>query len=174
MELAEIKKKTRLIWYTSPEDIGYTDELKVIPHIEEQFIDMPDYWSFRIYGNIKVAFDWDGTLKKYPYHFKRLIEKLKNGGAKVFLITGRPPSNMPKVLELTDHIGIKLDAYYNYPFEYDVSEFDYHRSCEIGEWKGKICRDLGIDVIFEDMFLHSKLIIRNSPETICLMPFGKT
>lgn len=88
---------------------------------------------------MKIAFDLDGTISKYPSQFLRLASKLKSSGCDVFVLTAAagelPPKERPnEVKRRLERIG-----WGGFPI----------LCCESSE-KPSICEKTGVDFLIDD------------------------
>lgn len=82
-----------------------------------------------------VFFDIDGTLTSFTTHevpqsTRQAIEALKSKGVKVFIATGRPPSQMGVVL---DRLGIDFDGYMTMTGQYCFDDNGYLEQHDISK-----------------------------------------
>jgi len=117
---------------------------------------------------VTYGFDLDGTITSHPAAFAALMESLVKQGHVVLVISGAL-SHMPLTKEdKTDQmrmLSAKIEPMIHYhdlivPTEKTVEE--------VAKAKGRICRELAVDLMFEDDLDYIRWIKRYSPLTACV------
>lgn len=98
-----------------------------------------------------VGIDMDGTITKHPELFRILVKGLQAEGNSVHIITCRLEPEA--VVESLNALGIGFDEVHT-----PVPEKDF---MTVGEWKAEVCREVGVDIMFED-----------SPDVLVSLPEG--
>jgi hypothetical protein len=84
---------------------------------------------------MRVGLDLDGLLDEQPEFFRLLSGALRDGGHHVAILTYRDPASRARTEAQLADLGIRYD------------EVHFARSLED---KGRLCRELAIDVYFDD------------------------
>lgn len=119
----------------------------------------------------KIAYDYDHTLTRSPDVLSCFV---RCPDAKSYIMTGRPNSERDTIVSSLVEMGIDPDffeAILCYPVEYRMAEFGHVLMANIAKWKAETCRDMGIDVIFEDNMGVVKPIAELSPKTLVMLLF---
>ncbi len=115
------------------------------------------------------AFDFHGSIQRYPQFFKPMMKKFKHVGDRVYILSGSPLSKLSK--ELSD-AGYCKDLHYDEA----LSVVDWIKAKghtmwqnDLGNWethddiwwpsKSQICDEYKIDIIWDDKiqyFEHCK------------------
>lgn len=90
--------------------------------------------KFKSNGKIKVGLDLDGTITDFPDFFAALSQ---NPQFEVHVITGRGEEHKNVTIAELQKYGIRYDA--------------LHLVDAIWHKKGEICKELGIQIMFDDM-----------------------
>jgi hypothetical protein len=88
-----------------------------------------------------LAIDVDGMLLSYPKFFQAFFPAMQAAGSKVGILTGRPESQKDTLTEQLKALGIAPDFFVAKPDDSTLPN---------GAFKAIACRDLGIDVLFDD------------------------
>jgi len=88
-----------------------------------------------------IALDLDGIVFSYPGFFQTFAAAMQAAGNKVGILTGRPQSQKDALLEQLKSLGIAPDFFIGKPDDSQLPN---------GVFKAIACRDLGIDVLFDD------------------------
>ncbi len=108
-----------------------------------------------------VALDIDGTIDQHPEFFAHLSRSLVESGHRVVVITFR---------ENAGETAAALDAWGVRYHELIVNDLDEQLAVGVLEWKGVVCRRLGVDVFFED----DLEVLAHIPESVvCFSPFAR-
>jgi len=147
-------------WYTSYEK-GDIDERQQRPKVPGTH-------------NIKVAFDFDGTLTKDPKTFQRLIHKIVAGGGKAYLVTGRCDLDKNEVLAFCKMHRLKFHETHFYPIPYRSNWIRWDGTLEvrIGMWKAKMLKKIGVDIVIDDSPIHIRQIRKVLKNILILIPCG--
>jgi hypothetical protein len=92
---------------------------------------------------VKIAFDVGGVLSKYPRHFTRLMEALRDAGHELHVISDMHPRE--KILEALRRNGFLLTGLVAEGSVHSADYANYGEAC-----KAALCRDLGIDALVDD------------------------
>jgi len=122
-------------------------------------------------GNIKVSVDFDNTLTAYPELFARLIHKIRKGGGKIYILTGRPLQDKQIIEDYLVANSIEFDFIETFPIEYQDFEKDSILDSLIGQFKGQRIEEIGIDIHIDDLPAHIKQIRKRNPELLVLRPW---
>lgn len=95
---------------------------------------------------IKVGLDMDGTITDFPDFFAALASSEK---FEIHIITGRGEEHRQQTIEELNKFGVRYDHMHFVDATWDK--------------KGKICKDLGIQIMFDDM---DEFIKHISPDTM--------
>jgi hypothetical protein len=139
-----------------PWDKDFKEEFSIPPQLEEKFRT----------GNIRIGVDFDCTLDKAPYLFKRLFDKVRACGGKVFLLTGREYKDeisMRDVLQFVSFFDIGLDGIFFYDLESHLGD-----RFKIACWKLAKIQELGIEVFIDDDPIVFTLLRRKLPQLLIL------
>ena len=88
-----------------------------------------------------IGCDLDGMLLRFPRFFQAFVPAMQHAGDKVGILTGRPSSEVGTPTEQLKALGIAPDFF--------IAKPDDSTLCN-GVFKAIACRDLGIDVLFDD------------------------
>lgn len=114
-----------------------------------------------------VAFDIDGTLTSNPEMMRRLISSLRAAGHQVSILTGSiGPGDLNTRQEQLKRLGIFRDIHFR-----ELCICEGANIQEVADGKGVFCRDLCVDMIFEDSPLYLTAVRRISPTTVCWITF---
>ena len=118
-----------------------------------------------------VAFDFDHTLTRSPaaLHCLALSPKSKS-----YIMTGRPNSERQTIIDWLRDKNIEPSIFEDilcYPEEYAMKDFGHELMHKIAIWKAGLCRDMGINIIFEDNMGVVKPIASISPKTLVMLLF---
>lgn len=110
-----------------------------------------------------IGIDIDGTITKYPELFMELGRVIKADGGNVYIITGLGRAGL--IDRLDKYTWFKDTSWYDRIItteEYNADERSLIGKVEsneeiVGRFKQRICLELGIDVMFDDMAsIHRK------------------
>jgi len=104
-------------------------------------------------SQLNVACDLDRTVFSFPKFFKDFFEAMQAGHNKVGILTARGTSQKKELVEAVKTIGINPDFFITMPDDLR----DTHMG--VGIFKGKICKDLNIDILFDDFVYSDPKII---------------
>ena len=108
-----------------------------------------------------VALDIDGTIDRHPEFFAHLSQSLLSAGHRVVVITFR---------ENEGETAAALDAWGVRYHELIVNDLAEQHEVGVLEWKGVVCRRLGVEVFFED----DHEVLEHVPESVvCFSPFAR-
>src|SRR6266566_4899474 len=93
---------------------------------------------------MRIAVDLDGTILSFPDFFKEFFKAMQSTGNSVGILTRRPDEESKKMIEVLASMGIKPDFYVGMPRGIDKKNYP------AGIFKGIACKDLEIDVLFDD------------------------
>lgn len=111
---------------------------------------------------MNVALDIDDTITRHPEFFAFLSKVLRDGGHKVFIITFR--HDEPDTRKDLKSMGITFDKLV-------VASGEELERVGFCEWKGNVCKELDVDIMFEDMVGVAKRI----PDSVLtFIPFNKS
>jgi hypothetical protein len=103
-----------------------------------------------------LALDLDDTITTWPDALRVFAQAARNAGGTVTIITLRRDQESA-VADLA-----------RYEITYDRLEtLPQDRTRRVFEWKAEVCRDLGVDVLVDDMPEIANLI---EPRTLVLVP----
>jgi hypothetical protein len=108
---------------------------------------------------MNVALDIDDTITRHPEFFAFLSKALKDAGHKVFVISYRADYEFTKA-ELAEYGVVYDDLILAGNMDLGLQGFY--------KWKAGMCRELKIDVFFEDMPEVANIV---DESTICFVPF---
>lgn len=116
---------------------------------------------------MKLALDIDHTITAHPEFFRFLAQSWVRNGGDVHFITARKPSQRLDTFTQLIALGfgnILLDDRSNfhiYPHEYiwpwPSQEYEDTLRGLHSEWKAMKCRELGIDVVYDDCALNIQM-----------------
>ena len=114
----------------------------------------------------KIAFDVDGTITKNPDLFRLMMKALKDW-AKIYILTGNGNNYMPREKRLAqlESLGITPDCYDELVIAYAKGEIDPPIK-EVAIEKGRLCKELGIDVLIDDMHSYCEQAKKQCGEKI--------
>jgi len=87
------------------------------------------------------CFDLDETIYSFPKFFSEFINGLQKLGYKVGIMTANKERDKEANLKLLDKLSISPDFYIGKPDGFKGSN---------GIFKGKACKELNVDVLFDD------------------------
>lgn len=104
---------------------------------------------------MKIGFDIDGTLERFPTLYSLLIKFLKIFGTQIFIITGRSRLDgigltnfqMQKWEIPSDHIFLRED----YQGFLKPNDYKCNIDKQIGISKARLCKKLGVTLMVDDM-----------------------
>jgi len=105
-----------------------------------------------------IGLDLDDTITRHPAFFACIATALRAAGHRVVVITHRAdPSDARRTLETlgVPHDGLHCQS---------RADRDRHGLA----WKALVCRELGVDVMFEDC---PETVRHIGPGTVCFVPF---
>jgi hypothetical protein len=108
---------------------------------------------------MNVAFDIDDTITRCPQFFALISQALKAAGHGVYIISYR--SGQGAVEQEMDSYGIVFDRVV-LPSDEDFDRFGFY------EWKVHACRELKIDIFFEDM---PEVVNKLDPSVVTFVPY---
>ena len=111
---------------------------------------------------MRVALDIDETITKHPEFFAFLSKALMDAGHRVFIVTFR--WHREETERDLAQMGI---SYHELHLEEDQEVF---RHTGFYEWKANKCRELGVDVLFEDMTPVAHLL---DGDVLTFVPYDK-
>jgi len=105
---------------------------------------------------MKIGIDVDGTLRTYPEFFTTLGRLFRADGHEVYIITGLGKAKATE--KLSEVEAIYGTEFYNALFssaEYNESEraligVVQENELIVGIFKQRLCRQLGVDIMFDD------------------------
>lgn len=95
---------------------------------------------------IKIGLDMDGTITDFPDFFAALS---KSDQFEIHVITGRGPEHEAVTIQELEKFGVRFDK--------------LHLVDATWKMKGEICKNLGIQIMFDDM---DEFIKHISPDTM--------
>ena len=127
--------------------------------------------------SVKIAFDFDMTYTRNPNLFSSMAaafienhgDASPGGPFDVFIISGRPESQRARTLGEIYLSGVDPKSFTDillFPKAYEASAFNDNTLKEIAKWKAELCKELKIDMIFEDQSFAVGYIKQVSPDTI--------
>lgn len=106
---------------------------------------------------MNIGIDIDGTLNKYPEFFRWLIDKVREDGGKVYLITGLGNSGVPKRIDRLIEKGFDFTdvevintSLYNNEERALIGKIENNEEI-VGRFKQRMCKEFGVDFMFDDM-----------------------
>lgn len=108
-----------------------------------------------------IALDIDGTIDRHPEFFAHLSQSLSSAGHRVVVITFREDER---------ETAAALEAWGVRFHELIVNDLDEQLTVGVLEWKGVVCRRLGVDVFFED---DLEVLAHVPDDIVCFSPFAK-
>jgi len=87
------------------------------------------------------ACDLDGMVFSFPSFFQSFVPAMQAAGNKVGILTGRPESEKDMLIEQLKALAIAPDFFIGKPDDSQLPN---------GVFKAIACRDLGIDILFDD------------------------
>ena len=105
-----------------------------------------------------VGIDIDDTITRCPEFFAFLTRALVGAGHEVVIITFR--EDRAEAEAVLKGWGIVYDKLV-------MSSLDACFEYGVYEWKGAMCREYGVDVLFED---DPEVLKHVGDETVCMMP----
>lgn len=104
---------------------------------------------------MKIGFDIDGTLERFPSLYSLVIKVLRIFGTQIYIITGRSKLDgigltnfqMQKWEIPSDHIFLRED-YQNF---LTPNDYNHNLDIQIGIAKARLCKKLGIALMIDDM-----------------------
>lgn len=112
---------------------------------------------------MKIGIDIDGTLNEYPAFFVALGRMVRQAGGSVYIITGLGHSKAQE--RLADVVNQYGNDFYDEMIDTSVYNQDErsligkiaHNEIIVGHFKQRICREKGVDVMFDDQAaIHRK------------------
>lgn len=104
---------------------------------------------------MKIAFDLDGTLNRYPKQLGVMMHELKNAGHHVIVLTAVPTGETKERREeMLRAVGIMPASYHDIVMQPDD-----------GRSKGKYCKENGIEVLIDDSEFNLEHCKNDSPQT---------
>ena len=117
----------------------------------------------------KIAYDYDLTITRDVGTFRNLITQSTGPLCEHYLITGRPIVHRERLIEDLNKNKIRPEMFKDiimYPEDYTSDQFSDARIIDIGIWKAEKCRELGINLLFEDSVIIIDSIKKFSPFTL--------
>ena len=105
-----------------------------------------------------IAFDIDETITEHPEFFSLLSRSLRTGGHSVIIITFR--QDRKAVEEELRRWGIAYD-------ELITGSLESSLRYGVESWKGAMCREHGVDIMFED---DREVISSIDASVLCFIP----
>jgi hypothetical protein len=105
-----------------------------------------------------IAFDIDDTITRHPEFFSFITNALRDAGHTVLVITFRQ-----------DRLSTESDLReWNIAYDTLVTWVPQeHMKYGVNEWKAAICREHGVEIIFED---DPQVLSHFDDSVLCLMP----
>jgi hypothetical protein len=104
-----------------------------------------------------IGIDIDGTITKYPELFIELGRLIKTSGGRVYIITGlgsdglaQRMSKYPWFQDKTWYDKIITTSFYNDEERKLIGKVQSNEEI-VGRFKQRVCRELGVDIMFDDM-----------------------
>ncbi len=104
-----------------------------------------------------IGIDIDGTITKYPEFFMELGRLVKASGGNVYIITGLGDSGLSQRMskyswfkDTTWYDRIITTSMYNDEERGLIGKVDSNEEI-VGRFKQRICKELGVDIMFDDM-----------------------
>jgi hypothetical protein len=119
--------------------------------------------------DFKIAFDFDLTYTRSPKLFARIARALFNEHLGIYIISGRPESQRARTVGEIYQSGIDPNLFseiFLFPNPYEASAFNDQTLVKIVEWKATKCRELEINMLFEDQSFSIGVLKAISPNTI--------
>jgi len=125
------------------------------------------------HGNIKVSIDFDHTITAYPELFARLIHKIRKGGGKIYILTGRSLIDKNFVVDYLKEHNVEYDMIITFPVEYSGQFYDHDSVMDvlIGQFKAQKIKDIGVDIHVDDSTIHIQQIRIKHPDLLILTPW---
>ena len=108
-----------------------------------------------------IAFDIDDTITRHPSFFSLISQALVQAGHRVLIITFRDESSRSDTESDLANWGIAYEDL----ICWSMAACDL---AEVDAWKGKVCREHGVDLFFED---DAAVLAHVDEATVCLQPF---
>jgi len=91
---------------------------------------------------MRIATDLDGMLFAFPKFLVPMFKELQKAGNQVGVVSARLNSEREEMIDRIAELDWKPDFFINKPD--DLSEISN------GVYKGKVCKDLDIDILYDD------------------------
>lgn len=115
----------------------------------------------------RIGVDIDLTIFSFPLFFKDFFDAFQSKGVKVGIVTANHQDKKSKYLDTLEKIGIVPDFFIGVPEDNNNSA---------GTFKGKVCKDLKIDVMVDDFHNNDPKMLADffavNHKTIPLTAFG--
>lgn len=110
-----------------------------------------------------IALDIDDTISRHPGFFAFISRALIQAGHRVLIITFRDESSRNGTESDLRGWGIHYDELICWSMQ----------TCDLAEvdaWKGRLCREHGVDLFFED---DPNVLAHVDDTTVCMQPFSR-
>lgn len=105
-----------------------------------------------------IALDIEDTITRRPEFFATITKALRNDGHRIIIITFR----LDRAATTDD-----LERWAIHYDELVTCSLDEHLEHDLEAWKGRVCRERGVDIFFED----NPAVLRHvDPSVACFMP----
>jgi hypothetical protein len=89
----------------------------------------------------RIGVDIDLTIFSFPSFFRDFFDAFQSKGVKVGIVTANHQDKKSEYLDTLEKLGIKPDFFIGFPED---------NTKDAGTFKGNVCKDLKIDVMFDD------------------------
>lgn len=115
---------------------------------------------------MRFAVDIDNTVTEWADKFRPMMRLFKEGGHDVYMLTGGmdqvTASEPYRIRQLRD-LGVMKGIHYD---DIHICISDSYKG--VAALKAKFCKEMKIDVVFDDMEIYTDAIRKESPDTMAL------